>query len=103
MHEVGHALGLKHSNVPGSIMQPLIKLNYKPDFKLHDDDVRGIQVSSMVYHAKFLPVFVSWSIQISLLYFLLLVKPVLLKLRKYTVVYVGLNLLHHTFILNMEN
>jgi predicted Zn-dependent protease len=45
VHELGHALGLEHSDVKGSIMQPMLNRGYEPQFKLHDDDIEGVQVN----------------------------------------------------------
>lgn len=41
-HEVGHSIGLEHSNVRNAIMYPWYQ-PYKPGFKLTYDDINGIQ------------------------------------------------------------
>ncbi|KAL9970686.1 hypothetical protein ACROYT_G023097 [Oculina patagonica] len=42
VHEIGHNLGLRHSSVRDAVMYPSY-LGYKPDLKLHSDDIAGIQ------------------------------------------------------------
>uniref|UniRef100_A0A8C8RTS7 Peptidase metallopeptidase domain-containing protein n=1 Tax=Pelusios castaneus TaxID=367368 RepID=A0A8C8RTS7_9SAUR len=42
-HEFGHSLGLYHSNVLGSLMYPSYQMMDIKNYKLHPDDVNGIQ------------------------------------------------------------
>ena len=41
-HEFGHALGLRHSEIPEALMAPFYA-GYIPDFTLPYDDMLGIQ------------------------------------------------------------
>ena len=43
LHELGHSLGLEHSWNYEAVMWPTYP-GYIPDYKLHIDDIRGIQL-----------------------------------------------------------
>lgn len=48
VHEFGHALGLGHSKNTTSVMFPYAGM-YDPSFRLHSDDIQGIQVLQRKY------------------------------------------------------
>ena len=41
-HEIGHSLGLLHSDNVDALMWPFFR-GYTPNYRLHNDDIQGIQ------------------------------------------------------------
>ncbi|CAL8075175.1 unnamed protein product [Orchesella dallaii] len=42
VHELGHALGLRHSDIEEAVMYAFAR-SFNPSFRLHEDDIEGIQ------------------------------------------------------------
>ena len=49
VHEIGHSLGLKHSNVTTAYMWPTVSRGYYPEPGLDQDDISGVQAIYGMY------------------------------------------------------
>lgn len=58
IHELGHSMGLEHSDVKDAIMYPFYR-GYVKDVKLHSDDIAGMKY---IYQGMTRPVLTDWCI-----------------------------------------
>lgn len=60
VHELGHSLGLMHSNIPDAIMFPYYR-GYSKSIKLHGDDIAAIR---KLYGGKYIYIIIKKTIRL---------------------------------------